>query len=460
MNAVELRRAIAAKEISPVEVVENSLRRLEETEPRINSFAHVTADLARAAARKAEKAVIAGRSLGLLHGIPVSVKDLIPIANVRCEFGSRTMIGNVPAEDAPSVERMKAQGACIIGKTTTSEFGCKGVGDSPLTGTTRNPWNLKKTPGGSSSGAAASVAAGVTPFALATDGGGSIRIPSSFSGTFGIKAQFGRVAMYPPSAAPTLGHIGPIARTVRDAALLLMAISGYDRRDPFTVAESVPDFLADCDRPAKGMRIAWSPTLGYAKPSPDVVALCHDAVLALEAAGCEVDLVEDVMPDPERIWSSEFFTGAGTRLKDVLQSNPDLLDPAVAEILAFSLARPLGDYYSDVLLRYQCRERMRQFFEQYDLLATPTLPVSAFDVGRNLPPGFANCNIVNWVYYTYPFNLTGQPAASVPAGFTKDALPVGLQLVAKMHRESDIFCAAAMLEAVRPWHERRPPGFL
>ena len=455
LSAGELRRAIAEKKVSPVEVVELALGRLEATESKINAFAHVTADLALAAARRAEKAVMSGEPLGLLHGLPISVKDLLPVAEVPCEFGSRTMQGNTPIEDAPAVERVKAHGACIIGKTTTSEFGCKAVGDSPLTGVTRNPWNLGKTPGGSSSGAAASVAAGVTPLALATDGGGSIRIPSSFSGVFGIKAQFGRVPVYPPTAAPTLSHVGPIARTVRDAALLLMAVSGFDARDPFSVAGPVPNFLADCDRPAKGMRIAWSPTLGYAKPSPDIVNICREAVLALEASGCHVELVEDVMTDPEQIWSSEFFAGAGTRLSEVLETNPGLLDPAVAQILASSLARPLRDYYSDVVRRYQFREHMRRFFDRYDLLATPTLPVAAFDVGRNLPTGHEGRNIVNWVYYTYPFNLTGQPAASVPVGFTSDDLPVGLQLIARTHAEGDIFCVASTLESVRPWNKKR-----
>lgn len=455
-TALELRDAIRAKEISPVEVVEVALCRIEQTQASINSFAHVTADLARLAARAAEKAVMAGEQLGLLHGLPISVKDLIPVANERCEFGSRAMAGNVATSDAPVVERAKAHGACIVGKSTTSEFGCKAVGDSPLSGITRNPWNRAKTPGGSSAGAAASVVAGVTPFAIATDGGGSIRIPSSFSGTFGIKPQFGRVPMFPAPAAPTLGHIGPIANTVRDAALLLMAIAGYDRRDPYTVVETVPDYLQLCDQSPKGLRIAWSPTLGYAKPNPEVVRVASAAVMALQEAGCNIDVVDHVMPDPERIWTSEFFTGAAMRLRKHLQSDPTVLDPAVAEVLASALSVPLVDYYTNVLQRYQFRESMRTFFERYDLLATPTLPVSAFDVGLNLPSEITDRNVVNWVYYTYPFNLTGQPAASVPAGFTTDGLPVGLQLVARMHSEADIFRAAAALEEIRPWRQARP----
>jgi aspartyl-tRNA(Asn)/glutamyl-tRNA(Gln) amidotransferase subunit A len=198
---------------------------------------------------------MAGHHLGPLHGLPISIKDLIAVRDLSFTFGSRALADNVATTDAPSVERIRAAGACIIGKSTTSEFGCKAVGDSPLTGITRNPWSLDKTPGGSSAGAAASVAAGMTPFSLGTDGGGSIRIPASLCGLFGIKAQFGRVPVYPVSATPTLAHVGPLARTVRDAALLLSVISGQDDRDPFSVAGPVPDYLSACELPVKGLRI-------------------------------------------------------------------------------------------------------------------------------------------------------------------------------------------------------------
>ena len=209
-----------------------------------------------------------------LRALPVSVKDLVPVAGVPWTFGSRPFADNVVDFDAPSVERIRQAGGCIIGKSTTSEFGCKAVCDSPLSGITRNPWDLTKTSGGSSGGAGASVAAGLTPFALGTDGGGSVRIPSALCGLFGIKAQFGRVPIFPVSAAPTLAHVGSIARTVRDAALLLGVMAGHDRRDAFGVAEPTPDFLAACDASAEGLRIAWSPTFGYAQPEPEVAARC------------------------------------------------------------------------------------------------------------------------------------------------------------------------------------------
>ena len=458
-SAVELRGLVLAKEVSPVELLDRTLERLEHVEPRLNSFVTVTEETARVAARAAERAVLDGDAPGLLHGLPVSVKDLIAMDGIRCTFGSKSAADNVATLDAPAVERVREAGAVIVGKTTTSEFGCKAVGDSPLTGITRNPWNLAKTPGGSSAGAAASVAAGVTPFALGTDGGGSVRIPGSLTGLFAIKPQFARVPVFPESAAPTLAHVGPMARTVRDAALLLTAIAGFDRRDPFSVAEPVPDYLSACDQSVRGMRIAWSPTMGYADPVREVVGICEQAVGTLEDLGCEVELVDEVMErDPIGMWMSEFYASIGTRLSAVLTDQPEILDPAVADVLGGALDQTVGEYWTQVFNRYRFREEMRGFMEDYDLLVSPVLPVPAFDVGLDVPPRMSQSNIVSWVRYTYPFNLTGQPSASVPAGVTDDGLPVGLQLVAKSFRESDIFRLAAALEAARPWGDMKPPA--
>ena len=300
MTALELKGLLAERSISPVELVEDTLSRQDALEPQINAFVNRTPEQALAAAREAERAIAAGEG-GAIAGLPVSVKDLVPVAGVPWTFGSRPFADNVVDFDAPSVERIRQAGGCIIGKSTTSEFGCKAVCDSPLSGITRNPWDLTKTSGGSSGGAGASVAAGLTPFALGTDGGGSVRIPSALCGLFGIKAQFGRVPIFPVSAAPTLAHVGSIARTVRDAALLLGVMAGHDRRDAFGVAEPTPDFLAACDAGAEGLRIAWSPTLGYARPEPEVAALCEAAARRFEALGCTVELVEDALgADPGR----------------------------------------------------------------------------------------------------------------------------------------------------------------
>jgi len=459
-SAVELLGMIRSRQASPVEIMQQCLARMDGLEPRINAFVTRTPELAMEAARRAEKAVMDGGELGALHGLPVSVKDLIAVGYVRLTFGSRTAAENVADADAPSVERLKAAGACIIGKTTTSEFGCKAVGDSPLTGITRNPWNTAKTPGGSSCGAAASIATGVSPFGLGTDGGGSIRGPSAFTGLFGIKPQFARVPVFPAAAAPTVSHVGPMARTVRDAALLLTAIAGFDARDPFSVAEAMPDFLGACERPVKGLKVAWSPTLGYAKPAREIVAITEQAVSVFESLGCRVEQVDRVMDaDPADLWTSEFYAGIGTRLKKQYRDSPELLDPALRDVLERALSQTFDAYYGNVVTRYAFRESIRRFFERYDLLMTPQTPLAAFDVGIDVPPELPDCNMVSWLYYTYPFNLTGQPAASVPVGFTVDNLPVGLQIVAKTNREVDIFSAAAAFEQARPWAQHRPPQF-
>ncbi len=450
-SAIYLAKAIRSKKVSPVEIMRQCLERKDALEPDLNCFVTATPEAAMDAARRAEKAVMSGDQLGALHGIPISVKDLIAVGGVRQTFGSRTMASNVAASDAPSVERIKAAGACIIGKTSTTEFGCKGGGPSPLSGTTRNPWDLSKTPGGSSLGAASSVAAGITPFALGTDGGGSIRLPSSFSGLFGIKAQFGRVPVFPASATPTLAHVGPLARTVRDAALLLAVISGHDRRDPFSVAGPVPDYLAACGLPVRGMRIAWSPTLGCGKPDAEVLQLCEAAVSVFQDLGCEVVVWDELAgADPIDLWMAEFYAGVGTRLKNTMRESRDLLDPAVARMLEPALDQSLGDYYAKVFRRYEFREAVRARFESIDLLLTPTTPCTAFDANADAPDGCID-NIISWMTYTYPFNLTGQPAASIPAGFTASGLPVGLQMVAKINHELDLFRAAAAFEAARPW---------
>lgn len=456
MSALDLLHLLETKQVSPVALVESTLRHAEAMQPVLNPFVTITADLALAAARKAERAIVKGEEGGILCGLPVSIKDLTAVKDVRFTSGSRTLANFVATADAPAVERVKRQGACIIGKTTTTEFGCKASSNSPLTGTTRNPWNLQRTSGGSSAGAAASVAAGITPFALGTDGGGSVRIPASFCGLFGIKAHFGRVPIFPTSATPTLAHVGPMARTVRDAALLLAAISGWDARDPAAVAAGVPDYLAACGESPEGLRIAWSPTLGYAKPQPEVVEIAANAVDVLEQLGCAVELVQKVFEDPAPLWMAEFYAGVGTRLKEPLEKNRDLIDPAVVELLQPALRQGLDEYYARVFQRYEFRETVRQFFERFDLLVTPTTPTPAFDVTRDLPPEFEGRDIVSWVAYTYPFNLCGLPAASVPCGFTQDGLPVGLQIVARPLRETDIFRLAAALEVARPWLAARP----
>lgn len=447
MTAVEMRRHVVQKNISPVELTRRALDKAAATQDTLNAFSLLLPETAMLTAHQAEDAVMKGAPCGLLHGVPFSVKDLIAVGGVQYASGSKATEDTVAKADAPSVERAKRAGAILIGKTTTSEFGCKCVGDSPLTGITRNPWDPRKTPGGSSAGAASSVAAGITPLALGTDGGGSIRIPSSFTGLFGLKANFGRVPVWPTSATPTLAHVGPMTRTVEDASLLLTAIAGYDSRDPFSIATAVPDLLGACRASPAGLRVAWSPTLGYARPDPRVVAICEKAAKRFEDMGCHVETIDEVFSsDPADIWIAEFYAGVGTRLRPFLEGSRKILDPAVADVLASALNQEMRDYYTKVFERYSLRDRILGFFERFDILLSPVLPVSSLDTGINIPGHLHDRNLVTWAFYTYPFNLTGQPAASICAGFDDDGMPIGLQLIARGHGEYDLLRAAAAFE--------------
>lgn len=458
LGAREARDRIARREISPVELTRASLDAAWESQSSLNAFFEILDAEAMEAARAAEAMVLNGSPLGAIHGVPFSTKDLISVAGVRYAAGSRTLADNVADLDAPSVARARAAGGILIGKTTTSEFGCKAVGDSPLTGITRNPWDLTKTPGGSSGGAAASVAAGITPFALGTDGGGSIRIPASMTGLAGIKGHFGRVPVWPVSATPTLAHVGTLARRVEDAVLLLSAVAGYDVRDPYSVAGPVPDMIGALAGSVEGMRIAWSGTLGYAEPDAEVVKITREAAYQLTALGAQVDHVEDVFEsDPADIWSSEFYAGVGTRLRSAMETKRDLLDPSVAAVLDEALALELKDYYSNVFRRYALRDHVARFFDRYDVLLTPVTPVASLDVGLDKPLRLPDRNPVNWVFYTYPFNLTGQPAASVNAGYSSDGMPVGIQVVGRALGEVDVVRVASAIEQVRVAENRQPP---
>lgn len=451
MSAIEMKRRIARKEMSPVDVTKRALDAAQATQKTLNCYSTLMPEAALAAAQAAEDAIMKKQPLGLLHGLPVSVKDLIAVGGVTYASGSKTMANNIAASDAPSVERLKAAGAIIIGKTTTSEFGCKPVGDNLLTGITRNPWNLNKTPGGSSAGAAASVAAGITPFAIGTDGGGSIRIPCSLSGLAGIKGHFGRVPVWPASATPTLAHVGPIARSMQDAALLFSAIAGYDARDPFSVAGPIPDVMGGSLATVKGLRVAYSPTFGYARPDPAVIETVEKAVRVLESLGCDVEKVDKVFDkDPVDLWTAEFYAGVGIRLRSFVEKQRDMLDPAVAEVLEGALSQDMRSYYEKVFERYAFRDQVRAFFEKYDVLVSPVVPVSSVDVGINIPKHLSDRNLVSWIYYTYPFNLTGQPAGTVCAGIAPDGMPVGLHIVGRALGEYDVVRLGAAYERSQP----------
>jgi aspartyl-tRNA(Asn)/glutamyl-tRNA(Gln) amidotransferase subunit A len=454
----DLSNGLARKDFSPTELLASTLARYEALEPTLNMFAHVDFDLAQKQAEASEARIMQGGKLSELDGIPTSIKDLIAVKGMPIRAGSRATSDAVQTVDAPSVDRLRNAGAVILGKSTTSEFGCKAVGDNQLTGITRNPWNTNMTPGGSSCGAAAMVAAGLVPYALGTDGGGSVRIPAALTGLYGIKANFGRVAIFPTSATPTLAHVGPLAHTAEDAATVLSTIAGYDRRDPFTVVGAQPDF-SGAMKSYRNLRIAWSPTLGFGRVEPEVLQITEQAVKHIERLGLKVDLVDTVMSDPIDLWTAEFYAGVGTRLRDFIENKPELLDPPVLDILKKALDQDMKDYYQSVFERYDFREKMRSFFEVYDILLTPTLPVTAFEAGLDVPPGYEDKNIVSWATFTYPFNLTGQPAASIPVGFASNGLPVGLQAISSTHDEISILALSHAYQKSSRYHHETPSAF-
>jgi aspartyl-tRNA(Asn)/glutamyl-tRNA(Gln) amidotransferase subunit A len=461
MPATALAAAIRAKQVSPVEILEAVYARIHEVNPRINAFCTLIEEPSRLAAREAEAGVMRGDRLGLLHGVPVSIKDLLYTRGVRTMFGSRIRENYVPEEDAPSVAKVLSSGAIVIGKTTTPEFGFKGVTDSPVTGVSRNPWNLERTCGGSSGGAGAAVATGLGPLAVGTDGAGSIRIPSSFNGIFGLKPSFGRVAVYPPSPVATLVHAGPMTRTVHDAALMLTAMAGPDERDLLSLPADPTDYLAACEGGIRGLRVAWSPTLGYANVDPEVARLTDGAAKVFESdLGCRVETADPGFENPWSFFSVLWVTSYGLRLRALLSEWESRMDPDLVTLVRRCEGLGPMDYGEALMKRAALWDITRKFFDQYDLLLTPTLPVPPFAAGRPAPETVSADPVMpwpDWVPFTYPWNLTGQPAATVPCGFTREGLPVGLQIIGRRFADATVLKAAAAFERARPWADRRPP---
>jgi aspartyl-tRNA(Asn)/glutamyl-tRNA(Gln) amidotransferase subunit A len=457
--ATELAAMIRKKKVSPVEVVDAVLARIERINPGLNAFVLVTAESARRAARAAERAVGGkGARLGPLHGVPFSVKDLVVTKGVRTTFGTPLYRDNVPAEDAPIVERMKAAGAIMLGKTNTPTFGWIGATHNLLFGPTRNPWNRDRTPGGSSGGASAAAAAGLGPLHVGTDGGGSIRIPASFAGIYGFKPSFGRIPVHPFSAAWSLSHVGPMTRTVADAALMMNACAGPDERDPYSLPAHPVDYLRALRGDLGGLRVAWTADLGFAHAvDPEVRAVCAKAARAFRELGCRVEDVEPRWPSPFDAWEQIFCGGIAARMAGYLDRK-DEIDAGLYRIIRKALAEPPTRYVQAWFDRLAWWQHPRAFFQKYDLLLTPTIACPPFAIGLDDPTEIAGTPVppYGWIPFTYPFNLTGQPAASVPAGFTRDGLPVGLQIVGRRFDDVTVLRASAAFERARPWAAHRP----
>ncbi|MGH7393293.1 MAG: amidase [Candidatus Rokuibacteriota bacterium] len=459
LSALELAAGIRSKQLSSVGVTETLLSRIEALNPRLNAFCLVAHDAARRAAREAEIAVMKGEPLGPLHGVPVSIKDVIFTRGMRTTGGSRMFAEAVPEEDAVSVGRLRAAGAVPLGKTNTSEFGHKAVTDNPLFGATRNPWNLELTPGGSSGGAAAAVAAGLGPIALGTDGGGSLRIPASFCGVFGFKPSRGRVPDHPGFPGwDLLSSTGPLARTVRDAALVLDVVAGGDDRDRHSLPRESGSYVEACDGQVKGLHAAWTPDLGYATVDPRVQALCENAAAEFEGLGCHVEVVNPGWENPEEVFGTIMAARFHAHWADQLPANEAALDPTLVKFIQRGASVTARDY---VLAEERVKaywSEVLAFLARFDLLLTPTVAVPPFPAGQRPPREIEGqpLSVLGWMPFTYPFNLTGQPAASVPAGFTDDGMPVGLQIVGRRLADRAVLAAAAAYEAACPWSGRRP----
>jgi len=463
-SAVELAELIRRRVLSPVEVTRAVLERIDRLNTRLGAYVMVHAERALGEARAAERAVMAGEPLGPLHGVPVSIKDNLWSAGDRTTFGSRLFAEFVAPEDAPSVAGLRAAGAIFVGRTNLPEFAWRGSTDNPLFGESRNPWDLTRTPGGSTGGGAAAVAAGLGPLALGSDGAGSIRIPASFCGLVGLKPTFGRVPMYPAAGGNELvAHVCPLARTVRDVALMMNAIARHDRRDPFALPDDGLDYLAACNEPFAGARgsapdrIAWSANLGFAPVEPETREIAEAAARAFSEVGLTVEEASPDLGDPSFILQTLY---GGAQAGAHAARSPEQkaqMDPELVAYAEASASLSAVEYLRAVAARQALVDALRRFFERYDLLLTPTVCLPAFPLGVVGPSEVAGRKVTHlgWTL-CYPFNYSGQPAVSVPAGWTASGLPVGLQIVGRRLEDALVLRAAAAFEALRPWAARRP----
>ena len=453
-DALTLAHRIRTKQVSPVAVVDAVLQRIEALQPKVNAFITVTADEARDAARRAEAAVMAGEPLGPLHGVPFSVKDLLFTRGVRTTMGSRIFADQVPGEDAVPVRRLREAGAILVGKTTTPEFGHKPLTDSPLFGATRNPWDLSRSAGGSSGGAAAAVATGQAPLALGTDGGGSIRLPASCCGIVGLKPTLGRVPhVHQADLFSTTSYIGPMARTVAEASACFDAIVGFDPGDPYSRPEPLDD-PRDVD--VRGRRIGWLPRVGNRLVDPDVLASCEAAVRHLEGRGAVVETVDEDVTAFEQAFLVFFQGGLAARVGPHMAAFGDKMARSLRESVERGARWSAVDWANALGQRTAMYRRVQALFRRFDFLMSPTIsrPALALDHDPFEPItiGGETAGSIRgaWYPYLWPFNLSGHPAVSLPCGWSADGLPIGLQIVGPWYADRRVLALAAQLERERP----------
>lgn len=462
--ATELSRLIDARRLSPVELTDAVLARIEHVNPAVNAYLTVTAERARVEAAASELRAMRGERFGRLDGIPYSLKDLEPTAGVRTTFGSKWFENNLPTEDGTVAARLKATGAVLLGKTNTPNFGYKDMCDNLIAPPTRNPWRLDRTSGASSGGAGAAIAAGLGPLAHGSDGAGSIRIPSALCGIVGLKPSFGRIPYHPNADYwAARSHQGPMTRTVRDAALLLSAMAGPDPCDPLTIDAPPDDYVAACDGDLRGLRVAWSVDFGYAAVDSEVRTIAAAAARRFVDLGCEIEERNPGWDDPTQFHKILYEVNQAARQGDRADERPDWIEPTLMRLIENGRRVSAVEHQKAQLTRSVFYNQARRFFETYDLLLTPQMPSGAWSVepgpdeGPESIEGRPAKTIFERTPFTVPFNLTGQPAISVPCGFTSEGLPVGLQIVGRWHADSLVLRAAACFEAIRPWAHLRPP---
>lgn len=462
LSATKLTKLFKGRKASPVEAAKASLAQIAAHDGKINAMSLVDEKTTLAMARASERRWAKGAEHGPLDGVPLLIKDILLVKGWPTLRGSKTVSRDQSWEhDAPSVARLREAGCVFVGMTTTPEYGWKGVTDSPLTGITRNPWDIAKTPGGSSGGSSAGLAAGYAPLALGTDGGGSIRIPAAFAGVYGLKPSFGRVPAWPLSPFGTVAHIGPMTRHVEDAALMMDEIAKPDARDWHSLPYDAVDYAHKLKRDVKDMVFAYSPKLGFdVAVEEDVARLVKQAVAKLRKAGAKVVEVDPGFKDPAATFRTVWWLGVRGAFGHLPEEKLVLLDPALRDVVEQSKAISIDEMIAATKARGELGSFMRQFMEKYDALLTPTMPITAFEAGQ-LQPGAADPQgkWVNWTPFTYPFNLTQQPAASVPVGLAGNGLPVGLHIVGRMFEDRKVLRISAVVEAEHKFHQQKPPHF-
>jgi Asp-tRNA(Asn)/Glu-tRNA(Gln) amidotransferase A subunit family amidase len=471
MSACEMAEKIRVQELPAQEITETIIERIEKLNPIINAYCTPTLELARKMAKEADERVKRGEKVGTLNGVPISIKDETEVEGVRTTFGSKIFENNKPRRDDILVKRARIAGAVILGKTNTPAFGFKGETDNLIFGVTKNPWNLERTSGGSSGGAAAAVASGLSPLAIGSDGGGSIRIPSSFCGTYGFKSTFGRV---PQSNMLLLGylgtfvHKGPIVRFVKDAALLLDVLAGEHFTDRYSLPKPNYSYLEKLDDIPSKLKIGYSLDLGFAEAiDPEVEKSVLGAIQKFDQLNWSVEKSEVKIKNPEPLFWSFWASGFGYTFKPFLKKWKDKMDPDFAELINIGLNYSATDLKMAEVQREMVYINISRLLKDFDVIITPTVACPAFEIGKSgiydmetlksdIIINGKRSSLLGWLSFTYPFNISGHPAASIPCGWSNDGLPIGMQVVGKRFDELTLLQVSKAFEDLAPWQDKRP----